>query len=214
MDRRWRLKKIRTYRLHGGMFAANLSRGRRGSVGVGRGGVRGTSRGAALGGKKEGRGRQAEAQLGNDSEALMRKVVLFLTTCALAGGMASTASAESFTAQSLVQSENGNCGHYVVGGGAIIGTAKFVRTVNKLTVTYKAKHLAKSSTYELYFYNATGGACEFLGAPAKAVTTSTGALSVTGQMEVPAGDYEFFVDAVNTEGKAPFGADSMISVLP
>ena len=144
----------------------------------------------------------------------MRKVLLFIATTALVGGMTSTASAETFTAQSLVQSENGNCGHYVVGGGKIIGTSKFVRTVNKMTVTYKAKHLAKSSSYQLELWNETGGACQFLGTIASGLTTTTGSISLTGSMEVPEADYEFFSDAVNTEGKLPFAADSLISVLP
>jgi hypothetical protein len=144
----------------------------------------------------------------------MRKALLFLATTALLGVAAAPASAESHVAQSLVQLENGNCGHYIVGGPPIIGTSKFTRIVNKMTVAYKVKHFAKLSKYELELWNATGGACQLLGTIASGVTTSTGALSLSGSMEVPAADYEFFSDAVNTEGKLPFSGDSLISIVP
>jgi hypothetical protein len=142
----------------------------------------------------------------------MRKVLLFIATTALVAGMTGIASAESFTATSLVQENNGNCGKYV-GGSAIIGNAKFTRTFNKLKVVYTAKHLAKSTRYELDFYNDTAGICEFIGNPASFVTTATGAGKGTGEMEVAEGDYEFFADGVSTGG-APFGNDSFTVTLP
>jgi hypothetical protein len=74
--------------------------------------------------------------------------------------MTGTASAESLSASSLVQENNSNCGK-LVEGQPIIGSAKFKRTFNKLKVTYSAKHLAKSTTYFLGFYNNTGGRANF-----------------------------------------------------
>jgi hypothetical protein len=59
----------------------------------------------------------------------MRKVSLLITTTALVvAGMSGSASALSLSASSLVQEENGFCGKFVVGGGPIIGSAKFTRT--------------------------------------------------------------------------------------
>ena len=84
----------------------------------------------------------------------MRKVLLFIATTALVAGMTGIASAESLTATSLVQENNANCGKYL-GGQAIIGSSKFTRTFNKVKVTYSAKHLAKSTTYQLSIWNAT-----------------------------------------------------------
>jgi hypothetical protein len=40
----------------------------------------------------------------------MRKLLLLVSTTALVAGLAGTAYAESLTATSLVQEENGNCG--------------------------------------------------------------------------------------------------------
>src|SRR5262249_27742539 len=100
----------------------------------------------------------------------MRKLLLLATTTALVAGLGGTASAASLTATSLVQQNNGACGKFVE-GLPINGTAKFTRTANKLQVTYKAKHLAKSATYSLEFF---GNGCSFLGTPATFVTTATG----------------------------------------
>ncbi len=97
--------------------------------------------------------------------------------------MTGTASAESLSASSLVQENNSNCGK-LVEGQPIIGSAKFKRTFNKLKVTYSAKHLAKSTTYFLGFYNNTGGACEFLGDSVSFVTNAAGTGKGTGEIEV------------------------------
>jgi hypothetical protein len=83
----------------------------------------------------------------------------------------------------------------------------------RVKVTYTAKHLAKSATYFLDFYNNTAGACQLLSSPASFVTTATGVGKVTAQIEVAEGDYEFFVDAVTSAGK-PFGNDSFTVTLP
>lgn len=143
----------------------------------------------------------------------MRKVLLLIMTTALvvAAGMSGTASALSFTATSLVQEENASCGKFIEGGGPIIGSAKFTRTGNLLTVTYKAKHLAKATEYVLEFLTANG--CEFLGTPAFFFTTATGVGKVTASMEVPEKDFEFFVDA-DTSIAPPFSNDSFIVTLP
>ena len=141
----------------------------------------------------------------------MRKVLLFIATTALLAGMAGSASALSFSASSLVQENNANCGNFEE-GLPIIGSAKFVRTFNKLKVTYSAKNLAKSTKYQLSIWNATAGACEDLGAPANFVTTSTGAGKVTGEIEVPEKDYQFFATAEG--GASPFTNDSFIVTLP
>jgi hypothetical protein len=143
----------------------------------------------------------------------MRKTLLLTATTALvacAGGTAS-ASAASFSASSLVQFENGNCGKYV-SGKPINGSAHFIRTANKLKVTYSAKKLAKLTTYHLQFFNANP--CEFLGSPATFLTTSTGVGKVTAEMEIPEGDVEFFVDGSDEGAAAPFTNDSFTVVLP
>ena len=142
----------------------------------------------------------------------MRKVLLFIATAALVAAMGGTASAASVSATSLVQENNGNCGKFVE-GQPIIGTAKFTRTINKLKVSYKAKHLAKLMTYELEFYNATGGECQFLGISGSAVTTKSGSVTINGEMEVPEKDVEFFVDGFN-DFAAPFTNDSFITTIP
>jgi hypothetical protein len=139
----------------------------------------------------------------------MRKVLLLIATTALVGGMAGTASAESFTASSLVQYENGNCGKYVA-GRPISGKATFTRTANKLKVTYTAKKLAKSTTYGLQFWTTP---CSFLGEAAKFVTTATGVGKVTAELEVPEADVEFFVDGASFGGP-PYSNDSFTAVLP
>lgn len=141
----------------------------------------------------------------------MRKILLFSATTALVAGMAGSASAQKFTATSLVQENNGNCGKFVE-GQPINGTAKFTRTFNKRKVTYSAKHLAKSTQYFLEFYNNTGGVCEFLGDPVSFVTTASGAGKATGEMEVAEKDYEFFVDGASDS--APSSNDSFTVTLP
>ena len=142
----------------------------------------------------------------------MRKVLLAVATTAIVAGMAGSASALSFTATSLVQENNGSCG-LLEQGNQIIGSTKFTRTFNKLKVTYKAKDLAKSTLYELNFFNATAGNCQFLGTATVFKTSSTGVAKVTGEMEVPESDNEFFVDGEN-DFSAPFTNDSFIVTLP
>ncbi len=142
----------------------------------------------------------------------MRKVLLLAMTTALVAAMGGTASAVSLSATSLVQENNGNCGRFE-SGQQIIGSAKFTRTFNKLKVVYKAKHLAKSTRYNLEFFNATEGVCQFLGTPASAITSTSGAVTITGEMEVPEGDFEFFADGTSTSG-GPFSNDSFTVVLP
>jgi hypothetical protein len=139
----------------------------------------------------------------------MRKVLLLVSTTALVAGIAGTAYAESFTAQSLVQQDNASCGHFVE-GFPIIGSAKFTRTFNTLKITYTAKHLATLTGYGFEVYNATAGVCEFLAEPAEFVTTATGVGKVTASIEVPEKDYEFFATAF---GAGAFN-DSFIVTLP
>jgi hypothetical protein len=137
--------------------------------------------------------------------------MLFIATTALVAGLAGSASATSFSVSSLVQESNANCGKFEE-GLAIIGSSKFIRTFNKVKVTYSAKHLAKSTSYEVSLWNATGGKCEFLGNTASFVTTSAGAGKATGEIEVPEKDNEFFATAEG--GAKPFTNDSFIVTLP
>ena len=138
--------------------------------------------------------------------------LLLVATAALVAGTAGSASALSFTATSLVQENNDECGLFVV-TEPINGSAKFTRTFNKLKVTYKAKHLAKSTFYELRFFNATAGACQSLGSAALFITSPTGTANVTAELEVPEGDNAFFVDG-ETTFSAPFNNDSFVVTLP
>ncbi len=138
--------------------------------------------------------------------------LLLVARTALVAGMSGNASALSFTATSLVQENNANCGK-LVEGQPITGSAKFTRTFNKLKVTYKAKQLANLNTYELQFWSDTGGECQLLGSNGDFVTTAKGVGTFTAELEIPEKDDDFFVDGVSLGGP-PFSNDSFIVTLP
>lgn len=138
----------------------------------------------------------------------MRKIVLPATTVVIVLAMAATASAKSLSASALVQSGNGNCGHYEP-GGPIAGSAKFKRTGNVVKVTYSVKTLTPSTKFEMRLYS--GASCSLLETGGAFTTNSKGAGKITTEMLVPEGEVEFFLDATS----GPFtNNDSFIVTLP
>ncbi|HTZ64003.1 MAG TPA: hypothetical protein VMB51_07860 [Solirubrobacteraceae bacterium] len=109
-------------------------------------------------------------------------------------------------ARADVQHNNGDCGKPLE-NEPIVGSAKFTRNGNTLTVSYKAKDLEPGHTYAFEFY---GNECQRLGTVATFVANAKGVGHVKGSMIVPAGDTEFFVDAF--DGEQP--NDSFIVTLP
>ena len=138
--------------------------------------------------------------------------LLLVATTVLVAGTAGSASALSFSATSLVQQNNANCGKFVE-GQPITGSAKFTRTFNKLKVTYKAKQLATLNTYDLQFWSDTAGECQLLGSNGTFVTTARGVGTFTAELEVPEKFSEFFVDGESLGGP-PFSNDSFVVTLP
>jgi hypothetical protein len=142
----------------------------------------------------------------------MRKLSLLATTTVLVLSGAGAAYAASFKGSALVQSGNSNCGKYELGGGPIVGSAKFVRTENKLKVAYKVKPLAPSETYELQVWDANP--CGLITGAGTFHTSAKGVGKITAEVAVPEEDSEFFVDAIASASVTPFISDSFIVTLP
>jgi hypothetical protein len=142
----------------------------------------------------------------------MRKLSFVAMTAALVLGATGTAHAASFKGSALVQSGNANCGKYELLGGPVTGSAKFVRTENKLKVTYKAKQLAPEETYELLFYDANP--CGVITGAGTFVSSKKGTGKITAEVTVPEENSEFFVDAAALGSGLPFSNDSFVVTLP
>jgi hypothetical protein len=139
----------------------------------------------------------------------MRKSVLVLAITGIAAlATPAAASAKALKATAEVQHENHNCGEPIE-NQPIIGSAKFTRQGNTLTVSYKAKGLEPRQTYAFMFF---GDGCTFLGAPATFVTNAKGTGHVKASMTVPEADSKFFVDGFAEATNQ--GNDSFIVTLP
>jgi hypothetical protein len=151
----------------------------------------------------------ASLVLGAHTGGQMRKSVLVLAITGIAAlAIPAAASAKALKATAEVQHENHNCGQPIA-NEPIIGSAKFTRKGNTLTVSYKAKELEPKQTYAFQFF---GNACVFLGSPATFVTNAKGIGHVKASMTIPEADTEFFVDAYAAATNQ--GNDSFIVTLP
>jgi hypothetical protein len=126
----------------------------------------------------------------------MRKLMVCAFTVVALASMSGVASATAVKAKSNIQRFNADCGNST--GEAKIGTAVLKRVNNEVSVTYKLTNGIANDHYEVTLWNATGGACEDLGAVASFTTSAKGKGSAKGEITVPETDVKFFATGLDS----------------